>query len=293
MESKEEILEIVQMALREDIGSGDVTTECTVQPGTKLRGEMFAKERGVVAGVHVAGMAFEVMDPEVRFTPRVRDGDFVGEGAIISEIFGEARSILSAERVALNLLQRMSGIASLTRRFVDAVKLTKAVIIDTRKTVPGLRILDKMAVRMGGGQNHRFGLFDMALIKENHITVAGGITRAVRLVRERDPLKRPVEVEVRTLEELKEALGLRVDRIMLDNMSIEEMREAVRMTGGRVPLEASGTVSMENVAEIAETGVDFISVGKLTHSVKALDISLILKSDGQEREGPSDPGIIS
>lgn len=278
MEGKKEILGIVQMALREDIGSGDVTTDCTVPPGEKIRGEMFAKEKGVVAGVHVTGMTFEVMDPEVRFTPRVRDGDLVREGTIIAEIFGEARSILSAERVALNLLQRMSGIASLTRRFVEAVKHTKAVIIDTRKTVPGLRILDKMAVRMGGGQNHRFGLFDMALIKENHITAAGGITKAVRLVREKDSLKRPIEVEVRSLEELKEALGLRVDRIMLDNMSIETMRKAVRMTEGRVPLEASGTVSLENVAEVAETGVDYISVGKLTHSVKALDISLIVKS---------------
>ncbi|MBW2064224.1 MAG: carboxylating nicotinate-nucleotide diphosphorylase [Deltaproteobacteria bacterium] len=279
MEKSEDILRIIQRALEEDIGSGDVTTECTVRPGTKIRGEMFAKERGVVAGVDIARKTFEVMDPGLGFTPRVRDGDLVSRGIVIAEIFGEARSILSAERVALNFIQRMSGIASLTRRFVEAVEHTKAVIIDTRKTAPGLRVLDKMAVRMGGGENHRFGLFDMVLIKENHITAAGGITRAVKLVRERDTLKRPIEVEVRTLEELEEALNLGLDRIMLDNMSIEDMRKAVEMTQGRTPLEASGRVSLENVVEIAETGVDFISVGSLTHSVNAMDISLILKDN--------------
>ncbi|MBW1997373.1 MAG: carboxylating nicotinate-nucleotide diphosphorylase [Deltaproteobacteria bacterium] len=278
-ESRVDISRIIKHALEEDLGSGDVTTECTVPAGKKIRGEMFAKEDGVIAGVDIARKTFELMEPGPRFTPKVRDGDLVNGGTVIAGIFGEARSILSAERVALNFMQRMSGIASLTRRFVEAVRHTKAVIIDTRKTVPGLRILDKMAVRMGGGQNHRFGLFDMVLIKENHITAAGGITRAVKLVRERDTLRRPIEVEVSTLGELEEALDLGLDRIMLDNMSIEEMKKAVGITQGRTPLEASGGISLEKVVEIAETGVDFISVGSLTHSVKALDISLILKNN--------------
>lgn len=277
MDETEDISRVIKQALDEDIGSGDVTSECTVPPGTKLRGEMFAKEKGIIAGLDVAKRTFDLVGPGVLFAPRVKDRDPVGDGTIIAEIFGDACSILSAERVALNFLQRMSGIASLTRKFVEAVKHTKAVIIDTRKTVPGLRFLDKMAVRAGGGQNHRFGLFDMVLIKENHITAAGGITRAVGLVREKDTMKRPIEVEVRTLEELKEALALGLDRIMLDNMSLDEMREAVKMTAGRVPLEASGNVSLINVAEVAETGVDYISVGELTHSAKALDLSLIVR----------------
>ena len=185
--------------------------------------------------------------------------------------------MLIAERTSLNFFQRMSGIATITRMYVDAVRKTKAIIVDTRKTAPGLRLIDKWAVRLGGGQNHRFGLFDMVLIKENHIAAAGGITRAVARVRAMEKKERLIEVEVRTLTELKEALKLNIDRILLDNMSLKQMREAVRITNGRTELEASGNVSLDNVAKVAATGVDIISVGKLTHSVRALDISFLIK----------------
>ena len=198
------------------------------------------------------------------------------KGVEIARITGQGRAILSGERVALNLLQRMSGIATLTRQFVEAVRGTSAVILDTRKTMPGLRMLDKCAVRLGGGQNHRFGLYDMVMIKDNHIAAVGSITQAVAQVRAHDQQRRPIEVEVKNLEELAETLPLNVDRILLDNMTPAMMRDAVRLTNRRVPLEASGNVSLENVAAIAATGVDYISIGKLTHSAKALDISLLL-----------------
>jgi nicotinate-nucleotide pyrophosphorylase (carboxylating) len=188
--------------------------------------------------------------------------------------------LLSGERVALNFLQRMSGIATLTRQFVERTSGTSVTVLDTRKTVPGLRLLDKWAVRLGGGQNHRFGLYDMTLIKENHIAAVGGISEAVARVRECDERKRAIEIEVKNLTELREVLSLDVDRIMLDNMSLEEMREAVTVAAGRVPLEASGNVDLDNVAAVAATGVDFVSIGMLTHSVKALDISLLFDTMG-------------
>jgi nicotinate-nucleotide pyrophosphorylase (carboxylating) len=230
----------------------------------------------VVAGLGVVGLTFLLVDEAVQFTPLIADGDQVGIGQEIATVDGPGQALLSGERVALNFLQRMSGIATLTRRFVEAVQGTSAVILDTRKTAPGLRPLDKWAVRLGGGQNHRFGLYDMVLIKDNHIAAVGSISEAVTRVRAKDKRGRPIEVEVKTLAELKEALPLGVDRIMLDNMSLAEMREAVQLTDGRVPLEASGNVSLENVAAIAATGVDYISIGMLTHSVEALDISLEL-----------------
>ncbi len=267
---------IVCRALAEDIGEGDVTTRCTVPPEMALTGQFIAKETGVVAGLVVARLAFTLLDQTVQFTPYVAEGAEVEAGQVVATVRGPGQALLSAERVALNFLQRMSGIATLTRRFVEVVAGTAAVILDTRKTAPGLRLLDKWAVRLGGGQNHRFGLDDMVLIKENHIAAVGSISAAVARVRAGDDRKRLIEVEVRNLAELQEALALKVDRILLDNMSLAEMREAVRLTEGRVPLEASGNVTLDNVAAVAATGVDYISIGILTHSVRALDISLML-----------------
>ena len=266
---------IVQLALGEDIGSGDVTTMSILAATVRLSGRILSKEEGVVAGLDVARSVFRAVDEETLFTLQVDDGDLVGNGTTLATVTGPGAAILSAERVALNFLQRMSGIATMTRRFVKAVEGTKAVILDTRKTAPGLRALDKLAVKLGGGQNHRFGLYDMVLIKDNHIAAAGSIAEAVRRARPTaDDKRQAVEVEVTSLVQFREALAAEPDRIMLDNMSLGDMAEAVALAGGAVELEASGNVTLDNVAQIAATGVDFISVGALTHSVRALDISL-------------------
>jgi nicotinate-nucleotide pyrophosphorylase (carboxylating) len=267
---------IIQQALAEDVGDGDVTTLATVPPDLHDQGTLIAKAPGVVAGLAVARQVFQTVDPQVQFDAQLADGEAVTRGVAIATVRGPAQALLTAERVALNFLQRMSGIASLTRRYVEIVAGTRATILDTRKTAPGLRLLDKWAVALGGGMNHRIGLYDMALIKDNHITAAGSITSAVARVRERWGDQLPIEVEVKNLGELREALGLAVDQIMLDNMGLDEMREAVQLVNGVTPLEASGNVSLETVAAIAATGVDYISVGKLTHSVEALDISFLL-----------------
>ena len=265
---------IIRNALAEDVGSGDVTTLNTVPADALLHGTLLVKADGVVAGLDVFQRVFELVDPRVEISLQAADGQRVQRGQIIAAIGGPGRAILTGERLALNILQRMSGIASETRRYVDAVAGTRAVILDTRKTAPGLRVLDKLAVRLGGGQNHRFGLDDMAMIKDNHIAAVGSISEAVRRIRAGDPLNRPIEVEVTDLVQLQEALALDVDRILLDNMSTETMAEAVSIAAGRTPLEASGGVNLDTVAAIAATGVDYISVGALTHSVTALDISL-------------------
>ena len=280
----DQVQTIVARALGEDVGDGDVTTLCTISPTATLSGQFIAKEAGVVAGLGVVGLTFSLVDEAVQFIPLIADGDQVEIGQQIATVDGPGQALLSGERVALNFLQRMSGIATLTRRFVEAVQATSAVILDTRKTAPGLRHLDKWAVRLGGGQNHRFGLYDMVLIKDNHIAAVGSISEAVARVRAQDERRRPIEVEVKTLAELQEALPLEVDRIMLDNMSLAEMREAVHLTDGRVPLEASGNVALENVAAIAGTGVDYISIGALTHSVEALDISLELEEQNLKQK---------
>lgn len=260
-----------------DSGDGDVTSLATIADGTPGSGRFLAKASGVIAGLDVAALTYRLVDESCQFCACVEAGSRVEAGTVVATAAGPARALLTAERVALNFLQRMSGIATITRRYVDAVAGTNAVILDTRKTAPGLRLLDKRAVALGGGQNHRFGLFDMVLIKDNHIAAAGGITPAVERVRAFDQKQRPIEVEVTNLAQLEEALALNVDRIMLDNMTNEQMAEAVRITAGRTPLEASGGVSLEAVAAVAATGVDFISVGALTHSVTALDISFDLK----------------
>ncbi len=273
-----QISQIIAHALAEDIGDGDVTTLLTIPETAIVDGDFIAKEAGVAAGLTVAAQVFAQISDQVQVTPLVTDGERVAMHQVVATIHGSGRAILTGERVALNFLQRMSGIATITRRYVEAVAGTRAVILDTRKTVPGLRLLDKWAVRLGGGQNHRFGLYDMAMIKDNHIAAVGSLTAAVQRVREGDPRQRPIEVEVTTLAQLSEALQLPLDRILLDNMSLTQMAEAVRMTAGHIPLEASGNVNLNTVAAIAATGVDFISAGALTHSVKALDISLDLRS---------------
>jgi nicotinate-nucleotide pyrophosphorylase (carboxylating) len=265
---------IVQRALEEDIGSGDVTTQITLPEDLNLIGEIVAREDGIVGGLEIVGLVFQLVDGPVEMACHVADGDFIATGQTLAKVRGPGIGILSGERVALNFLQRMSGIATLTRRFVDAVEGSKAVILDTRKTAPGLRVLDKLAVKLGGGENHRFGLYDMVLIKDNHIAAAGSITQAVNKVRAGGAEGLAIEVEVTSMGEFQEALALRPDRIMLDNMTLQDMARAVALASGQVELEASGNVTLENVADIAATGVDFISIGALTHSVRALDISL-------------------
>ena len=264
----------VKSAIEEDAGQADVTTAAALTGEETGKARALAKSAVVVAGIDVFKETFLFLDPDLQFKDCCKDGDVVKEGGCLAEISGKLSSMLTAERVALNFLQRMSGIATLTRRYVDEVKGTKAKILDTRKTAPGLRYLDKYAVRIGGGQNHRFGLYDGVLIKDNHIAAAGGISQALARVRGRLPHTLKVEIEVKNLQELKEAVNSGADVIMLDNMSLEDMRKAVAATGGSVPLEASGNVSLANVRKIAETGVDFISVGALTHSAAAADISL-------------------
>jgi quinolinate synthase len=273
-EEAKEVESIIRRALSEDIGPGDVTSSWTLPENLRLRGILISKAPGTIAGLEVARMVFLAFDESIGFESHVADGSTVSPGDVLATVEGPGKSILSAERVALNFLQRMSGIATFAHRYVEAVRGTKAVILDTRKTVPGLRILDKMAVRLAGAQNHRSGLYDMVLIKDNHIAAAGSITATVECVRSQNQAKLPIEVEVKDLDELREALELGVDRIMLDNMDPEQMRQAVALTAGRVKLEASGGITLDNVAVIARTGVDYISVGALTHSAPALDISL-------------------
>jgi nicotinate-nucleotide pyrophosphorylase (carboxylating) len=269
-----EILSSVQTALAEDVGPGDATTEAIVPADASARAQIISKESGVVAGLEVARATFQLLDSSVEFIPLINDGEAADSRCVLAEIYGSARAILTGERTALNFLGRMSGIATLTRRFVDQLSGTRAKILDTRKTAPNLRATDKMAVRLGGGENHRLGLYDMIMIKDNHIDFAGSITEAVKRARAHNS-GLTIEVEARTLVDVEEAMNAEVNWIMLDNMTIEDMRQAVAVVNGRARLEASGNVTLENVRQIAETGVDFISVGALTHSVRALDVSLL------------------
>jgi nicotinate-nucleotide pyrophosphorylase (carboxylating) len=265
--------QLVREALAEDVGSGDLTTEALVTPGTRARASILAKQPGVICGLLVAEHVFRALDDTVWFEALLSDGDRVGpDPTVIARVEGSGRALLTGERTALNLLGRLSGIATLTRRFVDTVAGTKALILDTRKTTPGLRLLEKEAVRCGGGVNHRLGLYDAILVKDNHLRLAGGIAAAVRRLRSETSL--PIEVECDTLGEVREALDAGADRILLDNMRPQRLRAAVAMTAGQAELEASGGVTLETVRAIAETGVDFISVGALTHSAPALDVSM-------------------
>lgn len=267
-----EIIADIVRTLREDIGSGDVTTDSIVPAGAVMDGRVIAKQAGVVCGLAVAQATCLLLDNRVRFEPLAAEGSWVKNGQLLASVSGPARALLTAERTALNFLGRMSGIATLTRQFVDAVAGTRAVILDTRKTAPGLRTLDKLAVRCGGGQNHRLGLYDMVLVKDNHIDFAGSLTEAVNRARKAH-LGLLIGVEARTLEDVQVALDLGVTRIMLDNMGMELMRQAVVLAAGRAQLEASGNVRLDNVRQVAETGVDLISVGALTHSARNFDVS--------------------
>lgn len=269
----DEILATIRKALDEDIGVGDVTTNLLVAPEASAVARIIAKQDGFVSGLSIAQAVFLMLDVDMRFSLNAGDGAEVTSGQLLLESKGSARAILTGERTALNFLGRMSGIATLTRKFVKAVAGTKATILDTRKTAPGLRAIDKLAVQHGGGSNHRFGLYDMILIKDNHIDSAGSISDAIRVVKAADN-QLEIEVEAKNIKEVQEALDLGVKRILLDNMSLAEMRDAVAINDGRAKFEASGSVTLQNVREIAETGVDFISVGALTHSAPAFDVSL-------------------
>ena len=260
--------------LNEDVGSGDITTENIIPQQAKTVGLIQAKQRGIVAGINVAGLVFTTLAPDIEFTPMVEDGDEVEPHTVLAKIEGDAHVILTGERLALNLLQHMSGIATLTSSYARLAEGTKAHVVDTRKTLPGLRMLEKYAIRVGGGRNHRMGLYDAVMIKDNHIKVAGGIKEAVQMTRNEISHTVKIEVETETLDQVKEALEAGADIIMLDNMSIEMIEEAVALIGGRAIVEASGGVTKERLPAIAKAGVDIISIGALTNSAPILDISL-------------------
>lgn len=262
---------IIAAALKEDIGRGDITSRLTVPANVQAEMKFIAAEPMVACGTFIAGMVFRQFKKKITVKAQVRDGRKIKKGTVLVTARGNARTLLAAERVILNFMQRLSGVATLTRRYAEAVKDTKAVILDTRKTMPGLRLLDKYAVRTGGGKNHRLRLDDMVLIKDNHIAVCGNIAGAVR--RARAGTKLPIEVECDTLAQVKQAIVAGADRILLDNMSLKNLRAAVKLAAGKIPLEASGGMSLKNIRAVAKTGVDYISVGRLTHSAPAADIS--------------------
>ncbi len=274
----ESIKSVIDYALKEDIGNGDITTNSLIPLDLQTKATMEAKSTGVIAGLAIAEYVFRILSADITWKSFVNDGDKVSKGDLLLEISGSYRALLTGERVALNFLQRMSGIATMTANYVDALKGYKTKILDTRKTVPGLRLLDKYAVMMGGGTNHRIGLYDMVLIKDNHIKIAGGITNAVTQIKKNLPNGIKIEVETTTIEEVHEALATGVDIIMLDNMSNSTMAESVRIIGGQAKVEASGNMTMDRLKEVAATGVDFISIGALTHSVAAFDISMNIES---------------
>jgi nicotinate-nucleotide pyrophosphorylase (carboxylating) len=270
------MLDLIDRALREDIGDGDLTTQAVVPEGSRARARISQKAAGVPAGLGVARAVFERVDPELEWRARAPEGEW-REGGLLAELEGRAASILAGERVALNFLGRLSGVATATARYVQAVQGTGARVLDTRKTTPGLRALEKEAVRVGGGVSHRNGLYDAILVKENHAALAGGVEEAGRRALAAAPAGVLVEVECATLDEVSVALEAGVPRLLLDNMSVEELREAVELARGRAELEASGGITLETIRGVAETGVDFISVGALTHSAPALDVSLLLE----------------
>jgi nicotinate-nucleotide pyrophosphorylase (carboxylating) len=269
-----EIDKIISRALKEDVGTGDITSNLIIPRNKTAKAFILAKEEGVIAGLKIAKSVFYKLDKNIRWKNLVMEGEVVSAGTKIAEMKGPYRALLTGERTALNFLQRMSGIASITLKYVEQLSDLKTKILDTRKTVPGLRLLDKYSVKKGAGTNHRIGLYDMVLIKDNHIKAAGNISQAVKQVRGKLNKKIKIEVETASLDEVKEALTSGADIIMLDNMSIKQMKEAVKIINGKAKVEASGGVDINSVRMIAETGVDYISVGALTHSVKALDIGM-------------------
>lgn len=270
--------EFLLSALSEDIGTGDITTESCIPANAASHGWFKAKESGVICGLGVAQRVFALLDSAVKFMPKVSEGSRVSAGDIIAEIEGPSRSVLTGERVALNLMQRMSGVSTRTAEAVAAVSGTNARIVDTRKSTPGLRVLEKYAVRMGGGSNHRFNLADGVLIKDNHISAAGSITAAINAVRKNVPHTLKIEVETENMDQVREALDAGADIIMLDNMDVPAMTEAVNFIAGRAVTEASGNMGDRDLSSVASSGVDVISIGALTHSVRSLDISLKFKA---------------
>lgn len=268
------VTQVIDIALNEDVGTGDITTETTIPADKKAFGRFIAKENMVICGLDVAELVFHKVDEAIEFKANCYDGDLVEKGFVIAEVSGNARNVLTGERTALNLMQRMTGVATRTNEAVKCVEGTKAKITDTRKTTPGLRVLEKYAVRVGGGSNHRFNLADGILIKDNHIAVSGGIVNAVKNARAAAPHTIKIEVEVENKEQLMQALEAGADIIMLDNMTNEEMTECVKIVDGRAMVEASGNMGDKDLSAVAKTGVDIISIGALTHSVKAADISL-------------------
>jgi len=271
------VQKLIERALKEDLGPGDVTSEATIPAESTSHAVMLAKQSLVLAGLEVGRAVFFTLDSNIQFTPLVKEGERVTVGTEIVRLSGNTRALLAGERVALNLMQHLSGIATLTAQYVEQVEGLKAEVLDTRKTLPGFRQLEKYAVRLGGGRNHRFGLFDGVLIKDNHIKASGSITKAVEQARERAPHLLKIEVETKTIDEVREAIAAKAEIIMLDNMPIDMMREAVTMISGRALVEASGNVTLKTIRAIAETGVDFISSGSLTHSAPAADISMKIK----------------
>ena len=275
--NKNQIVKIIQYALKEDIQSGDVTSDSIIPEQLTYVGQFIVKESGIIGGLQIAELVFKEVDKSLQFKSLIDEGDYAPSATIIATINGSARSILSAERTALNFLQRISGIATETNKYVKLISHTNCKVLDTRKTIPGLRLLDKWGVKLGGGKNHRMGLYDMVLIKDNHIAAAGGVGKAIREVKNKIGNSVLIEIEVKTFQQLQELIPYKLDRIMLDNMTIQEIKNAVVIVDGRVPLEASGNINLDTAKEIADTGVDYISVGRLTHSVESLDISLLFK----------------
>ena len=273
MEIPPQAIDLIHHALDEDIGPSDITTSALIQENAASRALFIAKENFVLAGIPFIREVFRILDQSISFQSFVNEGAQVKKGNIIAEVFGKTHAILQGERVSLNILQRLSGIATLTRRYIEKVQGLDTMIFDTRKTIPCYRFMEKYAVRMGGGNNHRFGLFDGIIIKDNHIEAVGSIKEAIEIVKRRHYLHK-IEVEVENLHDLREALSAGADIVMLDNMSLKDMKEAVKIVKGRIKIEASGNIKLENIRKIAETGVDFISVGALTHSAVAADISL-------------------
>jgi nicotinate-nucleotide pyrophosphorylase (carboxylating) len=280
-----EIEKIIKTALEEDIGRADITTSAIVHDTTTGEGIFLVKQEGMIAGFEIVENVLKLVDNSLRFKKFFKDGDKVKKGDIAAKVSGKTSSILTSERTALNFFQRMSGIATAANQYQVKINHTKAQIIDTRKTVPGLRLIDKLAFKLSGCANHRMGLYDMFLIKDNHIAAAGTITKAIEKCKEykkKYNLNSKIEVETANIEQVKEALNCEVDMIMLDNFDLDEMKKAVEIINGKCEIEASGNITLDTVKEIAETGVDFISVGAITHSVKALDISLELEIEGQK-----------
>ncbi|MFH1653735.1 MAG: carboxylating nicotinate-nucleotide diphosphorylase [Pseudomonadota bacterium] len=274
---KNEISNIIEIALHEDIGKADITTEATVNPKLNAEAVIMTKERIVVAGQEIAKEVFTRLDPKIKYEIIIGDGKSASPNETIARITGKAQAILTAERTALNFLQRLCGIATLTSKFVAKLKTSKTKLLDTRKTTPGLRELEKEAVRLGGGTNHRFGLFDAYLIKENHIRLAGGIKNAIAKVKKHNKKKLTIEIEVQSIDELKEAIDEGVDIVMLDNFTLEDAREAIHFASGKVKVEISGGITFDNIEKYAGVNPDFISCGEITHSAKAADLTLLIQ----------------